>query len=202
MLRRRDVKERVLELRRWLTVVDERSIEAGQSRDVPLRRVAVIAVVSNPFAGRYVEDLGPLIDGSVAIGGFLARQAVEAMGGLPVESYGKAGVVGLGGEQEHANAMLTTAFAEPLRVAVGGALAWIPSFTKLAAPGASIDVPLAHKDALYVRSHYDGISVTLPSDAPAADEVALIVALANRGRLNARVGGLAADAIAARDGLR
>ncbi|WP_255568826.1 amino acid synthesis family protein [Roseomonas alba] len=191
-----------MELRRWLTVVDERSIEAGQSRDVPLRRVAVIAVVSNPFAGRYVEDLGPLIDGSVAIGGFLARQAVEAMGGLPVESYGKAGVVGLGGEQEHANAMLTTAFAEPLRVAVGGALAWIPSFTKLAAPGASIDVPLAHKDALYVRSHYDGISVTLPSDAPAADEVALIVALANRGRLNARVGGLAADAIAARDGLR
>lgn len=191
-----------MELRRWLTQVDERSIEAGQRRDLPLRRVAVIAVVSNPFAGRYVEDLAPLIEGSVAIGAFLARQAVEAMGGLPVESYGKAGVAGLGGEQEHANAMLTTAFAEPLRDAVGGALAWIPSFTKLAAPGATIDVPLAHKDALFVRSHYDGVSVTLPSDAPAADEVALIIALANRGRLNARVGGLAAGAISARDGLR
>ena len=85
---------------------------------------------------------------------------------------------------------------------VGGAEAWIPSFTKLAAPGCLIDVPLAHKDALYVRSHYDGVSVTLPPDAPAADEVALIVCLANRGRLNARVGGLNARDIGGKDGLR
>jgi hypothetical protein len=98
--------------------------------------------------------------------------------------------------------MLTTTFATPLREALGGAEAWIPSFTKLAAPGAAIDVPLAHKDALYVRSHYDGLTVTLPSDAPAADEVALIVCLANRGRLNARVGGLAAQDIGGKDGLR
>jgi hypothetical protein len=98
--------------------------------------------------------------------------------------------------------MLTTVFAAPLREAVGGAAAWIPSFTKLAAPGSAIDVPLAHKDALYVRSHYDGVSITLPSDAPAADEVALIVCLANRGRLNARVGGLAAKDIVGKDGLR
>lgn len=191
-----------MEIRRWLTLVDERSVEAGRRTERPLRKVAAIAIVSNPFVGRYVEELAPLVQGSVEAGALLARLAVEAMGGLPVESYGKAGIAGLGGEQEHANAMLTTAFAEPLREAVGGALAWIPSFTKLAAPGATIDVPLAHKDALYVRSHYDGVSVTLPPDAPAADEVALIVVLANRGRLNARVGGLAADEITARDGLR
>ena len=98
--------------------------------------------------------------------------------------------------------MLTTVFATPLRAAIGGAEAWIPSFTKLAAPGCLIDVPLAHKDALYVRSHYDGVSVTLPPDAPAANEVALIVCLANHGRLNARVGGLAANAIVGKDGLR
>ncbi|MFH5927028.1 amino acid synthesis family protein [Roseomonas xinghualingensis] len=191
-----------IEIRRWLTMVDERNVEAGRRTEMHLRKVAAVAVVSNPFAGRYIEDLEPLIRGSVEAGALLARLAVEAMGGLPVESYGKAGVVGLGGEQEHANAMLTTAFAEPLREAVGGALAWIPSFTKVAAPGSSIDVPLAHKDALYVRSHYDGVTVTLPTDAPAVDEVALIVVLANRGRLNARVGGLPANEIAARDGLR
>lgn len=111
-------------------------------------------------------------------------------------------MVGLGGELEHANAMLTTVFATPLRAGSAAPRQWIPSFTKLAAPGCLIDVPLAHKDALYVRSHYDGVSVALPPDAPAADEVALIVCLANRGRLNARVGGLAANAIVGKDGLR
>jgi hypothetical protein len=191
-----------VEIRRWLTLVEERSVEAGLRAEKPLRKVAAIAVVANPAAGRYVGDLDALIRESAGVGALLARLAVEAMGGQPVESYGKAGVVGLGGEQEHANAMLTTAFAEPLREAVGGALAWIPSFTKVAAPGGSIDVPLAHKDALFVRSHYDGMTVALPPDVPAADEVALIVVLANRGRLNARVGGLSADAIVARDGLR
>ena len=191
-----------VEVRRWLTIVDHKLFEAGKSSNEPLRKVAAIAIVANPYAGRYVEDLGPLIEGSVEVGHLLAELAVGAMGGAKIESYGKGGVVGAAGEQEHANALLTTAFAEPLRHAIGGALAWIPSFTKVAAAGASIDVPLAHKDALYVRSHYDGMTLTLPPEAPAPDEVALIVCLASRGRLNARVGGLAADAIAVRDGLR
>lgn len=143
-----------------------------------------------------------MIKDSVAVGARMAELVKEAMGDLPIESYGKGGVVGLGGEQEHANAMLTTAFAEPIRDAVGGALAWIPSFTKVGAAGSVIDVPLAHKDALYVRSHYDGITVTMPADAPAADEVALIVVVANRGRLNARVGGLTPAEISMMDGLR
>ncbi|MFT8243700.1 amino acid synthesis family protein [Roseomonas sp. BN140053] len=191
-----------LTVRRWLTFVDHKTEEAGHTADQPLRRVAAVAVLKNPAAGRFLDDLSPMIAASAAVGEQLARLAVEAMGGLPVESYGKGGVVGLQGEQEHANALLTTTFAEPLRAAIGGALAWIPSFTKLAVPGAAIDVPLAHKDALYVRSHYDGMTVTLPSDAPAPDEVALIICLANRGRLNARVGGIAASEISGQDGLR
>ncbi|WP_213775949.1 amino acid synthesis family protein [Bradyrhizobium sp. dw_78] len=191
-----------LDIRRLLTFIDHKEVEAGHRHQVPLRRVAAVAIVVNPYAGRYVEDLSEAIAASVDVGSVLSRLAVDAMGPYKTESYGKGGVVGLGGELEHANAMLTTVFATPLREAVGGAEAWIPSFTKLAAPGSMIDVPLAHKDALYVRSHYDGVSVTLPPDAPAADEVALIVCLANRGRLNARVGGLAADAIGGKDGLR
>jgi Amino acid synthesis len=191
-----------IEIRRLLSFVDHKQVEAGRRHEQPLRRVAAVAIVANPYAGRYVEDLSELVEASVEVGVVLARLAVEAMGSHPIESYGKGGVVGLGGELEHSNAMLTTTFAAPLREAVGGALSWVPSFTKLAAPGSTIDVPLAHKDALYVRSHYDGVSVALPSDAPAADEVALIVCLANRGRLNARVGGLASKDIAGKDGLR
>ncbi|SEI12965.1 amino acid synthesis family protein [Tardiphaga sp. OK245] len=191
-----------LDIRRLLCFTDHKEVEAGHRHDQPLRRVAAVAIVANPYAGRYVEDLSEAIAASVEVGAVLAKLAVEAMGSYKVESYGKGGVVGLGGELEHANAMLTTTFATPLREAVGGAEAWIPSFTKLAAPGCLIDVPLAHKDALYVRSHYDGVSVTLPPDAPAVDEVALIVCLANRGRLNARVGGLNARDIGGKDGLR
>jgi hypothetical protein len=191
-----------LDIRRLLSFCDHKEVEAGHRHALPLRRVASVAVVGNPYAGGYVEDLSAAIAASVEVGRVLAKLAVELMVPYKIESYGKGGVVGLGGELEHANAMLTTVFAAPLREAVGGAEAWIPSFTKLAAPGCAIDVPLAHKDALYVRSHYDGVSITLPSDAPAADEVALIVCLANRGRLNARVGGLAANDIVGKDGLR
>ncbi|MGM4919395.1 amino acid synthesis family protein [Tardiphaga sp. 813_E8_N1_3] len=191
-----------LDIRRLLCFTDHKEVEAGHRHEQPLRRVAAVAIVANPYAGRYVEDLSEAIAASVDVGAVLAKLAVEAMGSYKVESYGKGGVAGLGGELEHANAMLTTTFATPLREAVGGAEAWIPSFTKLAAPGCLIDVPLAHKDALYVRSHYDGVSVTLPPDAPAADEIALIVCLANRGRLNARVGGLNARDIGGKDGLR
>ena len=191
-----------IEIRRLLSFIDHKEVEAGHRHSQPLRRVAAVAIVANPYAGRYVEDLSEAIEASVEVGAVLARLAVEAMGSYKVESYGKGGVVGLDGELEHANAMLTTTFAAPLREAVGGAMSWIPSFTKLAVPGAAIDVPLAHKDALYVRSHYDGVSITLPSDTPAAGEVALIVCLANRGRLNARVGGLASQDIVGKDGLR
>ena len=115
-------------------------------------------------------------------------------------SYGKAGLVGVNGEQEHAVAMLTTVFGNVMRDAAGGGKAWISSFTKRVAPGATIDIPLAHKDALYVRSHYDGITITLP-DAPGPNEIAIICAYASRGRPNHRVGGLAGGEIKGVDGL-
>ncbi len=189
-----------MELRKILTFVEEATSEAGQRADPPLRKVAVVAVLKNPFAGGYVADLTELTDASLAIGRRIAAQGVAGLAPWPVQSYGKAGLVGVAGEQEHAVAMLTTVFGNAMREAAGGGKAWISSMTKRTAPGATIDIPLAHKDALYVRSHYDGITVTL-HDAPLPDEIAIIVAFANRGRLNHRVGGLAAAEIKGADGL-
>ncbi len=189
-----------IRIRSFHTSIDHKLEEAGRPGDPPLRKVAACAVVENPCAGRYVEDLKPLIEASADLGRELAKLAVDAMGAYAVESYGKGAIVGIGGEQEHANALITTTFADPMRKAVGGGKAWISSFTKRAVPGTPIDIPLAYKDALYVRSHYDGMTIMLP-DSPQADEIAVIVCLASRGRLNARVGGLARDAAKGQDGL-
>jgi hypothetical protein len=184
-------------IRRTHVFIEERREDAGQVADVPLRRVAAVAVVQNPYAGRYVDDLGPMIQESIHLGKELGELALAAFGKHEVQSYGKGGIVGLDGEQEHANALLTTAFANPIRDLLGGADAWISSFTKKAAPGACIDIPMNHKDDVYVRSHYDGMSVVLP-DAPMPDEIAVIFCIANRGRLNARVGGLTHQEVVAR----
>ena len=186
-----------INIRRTFVLIEERREEAGRPANLPLRRVAAVAVVENPYAGRYVEDLAPMIDGSARVGKELGRLALSAFGTDEVQSYGKGGIVGLYGEQEHANALLTTTFANPIRDLIGGGDAWISSFTKKAGPGAVIDVPMNHKDDVYVRSHYDGMTLVLP-DAPMPDEIALIVCLANRGRLNARVGGLTHEEVAAR----
>lgn len=186
-----------LSVRRWITFTDEQPDPEGGA---PLRKIAVAAVLANPCAGRYVEDLAPLIAASAELGALVAQRAIEAMRPYSAWGYGKGGVVGLNGEQEHVNALLTTTFAEPLRARLGGGKAWISSMTKRAAPGASIDIPVNHKDALYVRSFYDGVSLTL-HDAPGPDEVAVIVALTNRGRLRARVGGLRPEDVKAADGL-
>ncbi|HKU69603.1 MAG TPA: amino acid synthesis family protein [Burkholderiales bacterium] len=181
-------------------MIEHKLEEAGRPGDTPLRKVAACAVIGNPHAGRYVDDLKPLIEASADLGRELAQLAVGAMAGYPAESYGKGAIVGTGGEQEHANALITTTFADPMRKAVGGGKAWISSFTKRAAPGTPIDIPLAYKDALYVRSHYDGMTIMLP-DTPQPDEIAVIICLANRGRLNARVGGLARADAKGQDGL-
>ena len=186
-----------IKIRRTFVVVEDHREEAGRISNLPLRKVAAVAVVENPFAGRYVEDLKPMIEGSVPLGKELGALALAAMGDHEVQSYGKGGVVGLDGEQEHANALLTTAFANPIRDLLGGGDAWISSFTKKAGPGTAIDNPMNHKDDVYVRSHYDGMTLALP-DAPLPDEVAVIFCLANRGRLNARVGGLSHEDVAAR----
>jgi hypothetical protein len=180
-----------MRIKRTLTFVDEVRSEAGQDVDPPLRKVAAAAVIDNPFASRYQRDLSPLTDASAEIGRTICQLAMALLAPHRAASYGKAAVIGVNGEQEHGVAMLTTVFGNVMRDAAGGGKAWISSFTKRAAPGATIDIPLAHKDALYVRSHYDGITITLP-DAPLPDEIAVIVAFANRGRPNHRVGGLAA----------
>ena len=189
-----------LKIRRFYTFVEHKLSEAGKESDMPLLKVAAVAVVENPCAGRYVEDLAPMIAASKQLGQELSRQVTQALAPYQAQSYGKAGIVGINGEQEHANALLTTVFAEPVRDALGGGKAWISSFTKRGGPGTAIDVPLACKDALYVRSHYDGMTITL-HDAPLPDEIAVIVCVANRGRLTARVGGLKFEDRKGQDGL-
>jgi hypothetical protein len=189
-----------MQVRRIFTFVDETRSEAGHPAQVPLRKVAAIAVVKNPFAGRYQGDLSALTEASADIGREISAMAIALLHPFAAESYGKGAIVGLAGEQEHGVAMLTTVFGNVMREAAGGGKAWISSLTKRAAPGAAIDIPLAHKDALYVRSHYDGISLTLP-DAPLPDEIAVICAYANRERLNSRVGGLSKHEIKGVDGL-
>lgn len=186
-----------LKIRRTFVIIEQRYEEAGRVTDMPLRRVAAVAVVENPCAGRYVDDLAPLIADSIRLGAEVGTLALAAFGQYEIQSYGKGGIVGLDGEQEHANALLTTAFANPIRDLIGGGDAWISSYTKKAAPGTAIDIPMNHRDDVYVRSHYDGMSIVLP-DAPMPDEVAVIFCLANRGRLNARVGGLTHEAVATR----
>ena len=179
----------LITLRRMLTYTDCRFEEAGRRAELPLRKLAVVAVVENPFVGRYVEDLSPMVAASGAIGEQMARVAADALDLKQVESYGKGGLVGADGEQEHANALLTTTFATPFRDALDEASAWISSMTKIAAPGALIDVPMNAKTDVYVRSHYDGMTLVVPG-APMPDEIVLIFCMGTRGRLNARVGGL------------
>jgi hypothetical protein len=188
-----------LHIRRWLNFI-EHHLDHGQANAAPLRKVAVAAVVENPYAGRQVEDLRPMIAASEELGREMGKVLIETLGDYEVQSYGKGGIAGLAGEQEHANALLTTTFANPLRDVVGGGKAWISSFTKRGGPGTPIDVPLACKDALYVRSHYDGMTVVLP-DAPWPDEIAVIFCVANRGRIGARVGGLKFEDVKGEDGL-
>jgi hypothetical protein len=177
-----------LEIRRIVTVLDEVRSEGGREDGPPLRRAAVAAVFTNPYAGRpYSDDLSELIEPSAELGSLIGERCAAALG-ESVESHGKAVMVGTAGEQEHGNAVKTTTFGNPFREAFGGGRAWLPSTTKRCAPGAQIDVPLCFKDEIWVRSHYDTITVFVP-DAPAPDEIVLVGAVASRGRLNARLGG-------------
>lgn len=178
-----------LEIRKVVVVTEEdRHTHGHTDEQGPLRKVAAAAVVRNPYAGQgYVEDLSPIIDASAALGSELGRLCHDAIADS-VESYGKAGIVGLFGDKEHVHAALTLVFGNRFREEIGGAVAWISSTKKMGGPGTSIDVPLAFKDGVWVRSHYDTITVTL-SDAPLPDEMVIIAAVANRGRIGARVGG-------------
>lgn len=189
-------------IRKWyLQVEDTLATESGAPADgMALRKIVVAACLHNPYAGHYVQDLGAWIDASPALGEEFGRRIQAAAAGQPIQSYGKACLVGSDGEYEHGNALLTNPAANPVRDAVGGGKSWVPSTGKRGGPGTVLDVPLAHKDALYVRSHYDTVSVMF-NDAPSRDELLIVWAFATRGRLNARLGGLKASEIKGLDGL-
>ena len=190
-------------VRKWFTHIEDiLANETGQPADgEPVRRVVIAAAIHNPYAGRFSEDLDDIVAKSDELGREFGRRAVEAAGEAGIQSYGKAMVVGALGEYEHGNAFLTQVFADPIREAVGGGTAWVPSTGKVATAGAVIDIPLAHKDALFVRANYDTVSVGF-GDAPRPDEVIIAFAFASRGRLHARLGGLAAEDVRGEDGLR
>ena len=192
-----------LHIRKWYEFEEETlALESGPLADgAPLVKLVIAATVQNPHAGAFVNSFDGVIAASAHLGVEFARRLTARLAGRSVQSYGKAALVGVNGEYEHGNAFLTTAFAEPVREAVGGGQSWVPSSGKRAGPGCGIDIPLAHKDALYVRSHYDTISVTF-TDSPAPDEVVVAVAVATRGRLHARLGGLKHEDVIGKDGLR
>jgi hypothetical protein len=189
-------------IRRIVVQIDEVWFENGQPVSPPTRRALAMAVIENPFAGRYVEDLDALMTVGQELGALLGQRCVQALGIQPGEaqSYGKAAIVGEAGELEHAAAILHPKLGAPLRVAVEKGAALVPSSKKMGAMGAMIDVPLGHKDAAYVRSHFDAIEARV-TDAPRANEIVVCVAVTDSGRPNPRVGGLKHQDMIGKDGL-
>jgi len=190
-------------IRKLATFVEETRSEMGRAIEPPTRRAAAVAVIENPCAGKYVEDLAELMDIGEELGELLTERAVAALGIAPTtaESYGKAAAVGENGEIEHAAAILHPKLGTPVRRLLGKGAALIPSSKKRGGMGVALDIPLGHKDAAFVRSHFDGMEVRI-NDAPRANEILVAVAVTDSGRPLARVGGLTKDKIKGEDGLR
>jgi hypothetical protein len=190
-------------IRKLIVQVDETRIEMGQTVRPPVRRALAMAVIANPFAGRYVENLDELIAIGEELGGLLGRKCVQALGIEPgqAHSYGKAAIVGEAGELEHAAAILHPKLGAPLRQAVEKGAALVPSSKKGGGLGTAIDVPLGHKDAAYVRSHFDAMEARV-ADAPRANEIVVAVVVTDGGRPLPRIGGLQVHEIKGEDGLR
>jgi hypothetical protein len=190
-------------IRKIVTVVEEVCMDGQKAVAKPYQKCVAAAVIKNPFAGVYAEDLSLLTDAGEYLGGLLAQKAVSAMGIAPeqAESYGKGAIIGMNGELEHGAAILHPKLGKPMREAVGGGKAIIPSAKKLGGPGTTLDVPLHYKDAAFVRTHYDAMEVRL-HDAPAADEIVVAVAVTSGGRPHPRIGGLQIEEIKGEDGLR
>ena len=190
-------------IRKIVTVVEDTFEEGGQEILPPTRRAAAIAVIENPFASVYHDDLETLMAIGEELGSLLGDKCVAALGVTPqaVQSYGKAALVGENGELEHAAAILHPRLGKPLRSAVDKGAALVPSNKKRGGMGNPLDVPLGHKDAAYVRSHFDGMEVRI-NDAPKANEILVAIAVAESGRPLPRVGGLTNEDAEGRDGLR
>ena len=191
------------EIRKLIVTVEETRREMGRSVEPATRKALAIAVITNPYAGRYSESLDELVAIGEELGELLGRRCVQALGIDPAQaqSYGKAAIVGEAGELEHAAAILHPKLGAPLRKAVEKGAALVPSAKKMGGPGATIDVPLGHKDAAFVRSHFDAVEARV-ADAPRAGEILVAVAVTDSGRPLPRVGGLQHHEIKGEDGLR
>lgn len=190
-------------IRKIVTFVEETRSEMDQPVNPPTRRAAAAAVIENPFARKYAEDLTELMEIGEELGTLLTERAVVALGiaGPSAESYGKAAAVGENGELEHAAAILHPKLGTPVRKVLGKGAALIPSSKKRGGPGVALDIPLGHKDAAFVRSHFDGMEIRV-NDAPRANEILVAIAVTDSGRPLPRVGGLTKDQIKGEDGLR
>ncbi|MEM9319154.1 MAG: amino acid synthesis family protein [Pseudomonadota bacterium] len=192
-----------MKIRKTAVFVEDTLQEGGREISPPTCKAVAVAVIENPYAGQYVEDLTPLMDIGAELGAMLGHRAVAALGIRPedVESYGKAAMVGEDGELEHAAALLHPKMGAPLRKEVKKGAALVPSSKKRGGPGQDLDVPLGHKDAAYVRSHFDGIEVRM-NDAPRRNEILVAIAVTDSGRPLPRVGGLKHGEAEGIDGLR
>ena len=190
-------------IRKIIVQLDEIHQEAGKAVAPPTRRALAMAVIDNPYAGRYSDNLDEFISIGEELGGLLGQRCVQALGIAPAQaqSYGKAAIVGEGGELEHAAAILHPKLGAPLRVAVSQGAALVPSAKKQGTLGTAVDVPLGHKDAAFVRSHFDAMEARV-ADAPRANEIVVAVVVTDSGRPHARVGGLQVHEIVGKDGLR
>lgn len=190
-----------LSVRKWVTHVEEVSFDgAGPAVDEPLVKAVVGAVIRNPYAGTWSASLDELIEPSIPLARELVARCRAALGGREPQSCGKAAIVGTAGDQDHGIACITTPFGDAMRAEIDG-ITWVTSTAKVAGAGAAIDVPLAYKRALFVREYYDTITLSIP-DGPKPDEIVVVAAMASRGRVHHRVGGLARDEVSVGDGLR
>ncbi len=190
------------DIRKLVVSVEETRKEMGRTIDPPTRKAVAIAVIANPYAGRYSESLDELIQIGEELGDLLGSRCVQALGidGAAAQSYGKAAIVGEAGELEHAAAILHPKLGAPLRKVLEKGAALVPSAKKMGGQGTAIDVPLGHKDAAFVRSHFDGIEARI-HDAPRAGEILVAVAVTDSGRPLPRIGGLQTHEIVGTDGL-
>lgn len=187
------------EIRKIVTSVEEIRAEGFAAVDPAIKRCSVAAVIRNPFAGKYVEDLSELSEIGEYLGDYLSQIAVKELG-APVHSYGKGAIIGLNGELEHGAAILHPKLGKPMRAAIGGGKAIIPSAKKAGPAGTSLDVPLHYKDAAFVRTHYDAMEVRI-ADAPKCDEIVVALAFTTGGRPHPRIGGLQVSEVKGEDGL-
>ncbi|MBN9675803.1 amino acid synthesis family protein [Salipiger bermudensis] len=191
-----------VKVRKTLVQVETIFHEGGPAPEAPQKRAAAIAVIENPYAGGYVEDILPFMKDLEPLGAEMAKMCIDALGGDAslVEGYGKGAIVGVNGEIEH-GALWHVPGGYAMRDAIAESMAIVPSTKKVGAAGTRLDVPVTHTNASYVRTHYDAVEVGVP-DAPRPNEIALVLVMTTAGRIHARIGGLTKDQVKGEDGLR